>query len=70
MAEQRPAAPAPGGREAAGGAGAERAGGARAARDTGPRPSQSVIYWRYLIFWLLFFAFVYFVTLYGIVAEA
>lgn len=35
-----------------------------------PRPSQSVIYWRYLIFWLLFFGFVYFVTLYGIVAEA
>jgi len=29
-----------------------------------------VIYWRYLIFWLLFFGFVYFVTLYGIVAEA
>lgn len=35
-----------------------------------PRPSQSVIYWRYLIFWLLFFGLVYFVTLYGIVAEA
>ena len=39
-------------------------------RESPPRPSQSVIYWRYLIFWLLFFTLVYFVTLYGIVAEA
>ena len=63
MAEQRPAA--------TGGPAAEREGGARASqRDAGPRASQSVIYWRYLIFWLLFFALVYFVTLYGIVAEA
>jgi hypothetical protein len=77
MAEERPAGareagggPAPD-RAAAGGPAADRAGGARAAqRDTGPRQSQSVIYWRYLIFWLLFFALVYFVTLYGIVAEA
>jgi hypothetical protein len=56
MAEQRPPAPAAGARPAP--------------RDAAPRASQSVIYWRYLIFWLLFFGFVYFVTLYGIVAEA
>ncbi|HLW47634.1 MAG TPA: hypothetical protein VKW09_07695 [bacterium] len=57
MAEHRAAAPA--------------AGAARAAqRDGADRPSQSVIYWRYLIFWFLFFSLVYFVTLYGIVAEA
>jgi hypothetical protein len=55
MAEQRPAA-----------AGAPRT----AARDAGPQLSPTAIYWRYLIFWLLFFALVYFVTLYGIVAEA
>jgi hypothetical protein len=48
------------------------AGGAARAqqRDAAERPSQSVIYWRYLIFWILFFILVYFVTLYGIVAEA
>jgi len=55
MADQRPAA-----------AGAPRASARDAARETSP----SAIYWRYLIFWLLFFALVYFVTLYGIVAEA
>lgn len=55
MAEQRPAA-----------AGAPRA----TQRDAGREASPSAIYWRYLIFWLLFFALVYFVTLYGIVAEA
>jgi hypothetical protein len=38
--------------------------------DAAERPSQSVIYWRYLIFWLLLFSLVYFVSLYGIVAEA
>jgi hypothetical protein len=43
---------------------------ARGQHDGAERPSQSVIYWRYLIFWLLFFILVYFVTLYGIVAEA
>jgi hypothetical protein len=60
MAEQRP--------PAAGGPAPERTRASQ--RDDAPRPSQSVIYWRYLIFWLLFFGFVYFVTLYGIVAEA
>jgi len=56
MAEQRPAARA--------------TAPARGQHDGAERPSQSVIYWRYLIFWLLFFTLVYFVTLYGIVAEA
>ncbi|HEV2439223.1 MAG TPA: hypothetical protein VGX97_04095 [bacterium] len=63
MAEERPAA--------AGGPAADKTGGARASQGGAAKPaSQSVIYWRYLIFWLLFFGFVYFVTLYGIVAEA
>ncbi len=57
MAEQRPAAAA---------SGAPRA----SQREAAPPTSQSVIYWRYLIFWLLFFGLVYIVTLYGIVAEA
>ena len=56
MAEHQPAAPA--------------AAPARGQHGGVERPSQSVIYWRYLIFWLLFFTLVYFVTLYGIVAEA
>ncbi|HEV2357964.1 MAG TPA: hypothetical protein VGZ23_10205 [bacterium] len=45
---------------------ADAAGAARASQS----PSQSVIYWRYLIFWLLLFGLIYFVSLYGIVAEA
>jgi len=57
MAEHQPAAPAAGAR------GAQRDAAA-------PRPSQSIIYWRYLIFWLLLFGLIYFVSLYGIVAEA
>ena len=61
MAEHRPAAAAEGPRPGAPGGAAAR---------TQERPSQSVIYWRYLIFWILFFTLVYFVTLYGIVAEA
>ncbi len=39
-----------------------------AAADEGP--SAWVVYWRYLIFWLLFFGLIYLVSLYGIVAEA
>lgn len=35
-----------------------------------PRPRSSVIAWRYVIFWLLFLGLVFFVSLYGIVAEA
>jgi hypothetical protein len=56
MAEHRPAAAA--------------AGPARGQHGEAERPSQSVIYWRYLLFWLLLLTLVYFVTLYGIVAEA
>ena len=41
-----------------------------AQHEAAPPASQGIIYWRYLIFWLLFFGLVYFVTLYGIVAEA
>jgi len=32
-------------------------------------PAASVVYWRYLIFWVLLFAFLFFVSLYGIVAD-
>jgi hypothetical protein len=39
-------------------------------REAAPQTRPSVIYWRYLIFWLLFFGLIYFVSLYGIVAEA
>jgi len=56
MAEQRPS-PAP-------------SGARPSQREAAPPKSQSVIYWRYLIFWLLFFGLVYIVALYGIVAEA
>ncbi len=42
----------------------QRAGGEAA------QPSGTVVYWRYLIFWLLFFGLIYFISLYGIVAEA
>jgi len=28
-----------------------------------------VVYWRYLVFWVLLFAFLFFVSLYGIVAD-
>jgi hypothetical protein len=33
-------------------------------------PSAVVVYWRYLVFWLLLFGLLYFISLYGIVAEA
>jgi hypothetical protein len=32
-------------------------------------PSASVVYWRYLVFWVLLFAFLFFVSLYGVVAD-
>jgi hypothetical protein len=32
-------------------------------------PSATVVYWRYLVFWVLLFAFLFFVSLYGIVAD-
>ncbi len=44
------------------------------ARSAGDRIAQGssagTVYWRYLIFWLLFFGLLYFVSLFGIVAEA
>jgi hypothetical protein len=33
-------------------------------------PSSWAIYWRYLIFWILLFGLLFFISLYGIVAEA
>jgi hypothetical protein len=33
-------------------------------------PTAAVVYWRYLIFWLLFFGLIYLISLYGVVAEA
>jgi hypothetical protein len=44
----------------------ERGGATEAASG----PTTAVVYWRYLIFWLLFFGLLYFISLYGIVAEA
>ncbi len=32
-------------------------------------PTASTVYWRYLVFWVLLFAFLFFVSLYGIVAD-
>jgi hypothetical protein len=34
------------------------------------RPSRTAVEWRYVIFWILFLGLVFFVSLYGIVAEA
>ncbi len=42
----------------------------RGAEGAAPGPAATVVYWRYLIFWLLFFGLLYFISLYGIVAEA
>jgi hypothetical protein len=33
-------------------------------------PSATVVFWRYMIFWLLFLGLVFFVALFGLVAEA
>jgi hypothetical protein len=38
--------------------------------DRSKSASGTAVYWRYLIFWLLLFGLLYFVSLYGIVAEA
>jgi hypothetical protein len=38
--------------------------------DVSLRTSAGAVYWRYLIFWLLLFGLTYFISLYGIVAEA
>jgi len=32
-------------------------------------PTAGVVYWRYLVFWALLFALLFFVSLYGIVAD-
>lgn len=32
-------------------------------------PSASVVYWRYLIFWVLLFGLLFFVSFYGVVAD-
>ncbi len=43
----------------------------RAPARTSAKPvSGGAVFWRYLIFWLLFFGLIYFISLYGIVAEA
>jgi hypothetical protein len=34
------------------------------------RPSATVVFWRYTIYWLLFLGLVFFVALFGVVAEA
>ena len=41
---------------------------APAAQPSGP--SATVVFWRYVIFWLLFLGLVFFVALFGVVAEA
>jgi hypothetical protein len=42
----------------------------RAPQTPASGPSTAVVYWKYVIFWLLLFGLLYFVSLYGIVAEA
>jgi len=32
-------------------------------------PTATVVYWRYLVFWALLFGFLFFVSLYGLVAD-
>lgn len=44
--------------------------GTKARSDQSQPSSGSAVYWRYLIFWLLLFGLLYFVSLFGIVAEA
>ena len=33
-------------------------------------PKASVVYWKYLLYWLLLFGLLYLVSLFGVVAEA
>jgi hypothetical protein len=40
------------------------------AREAPSGPMASVVYWKYLIFWLLFFGLMFLISLYGVVAEA
>lgn len=44
---------------------AQRAPGT-AAREPGP----AAVFWRYAIFWLVFFGLLFFIALFGVVAEA
>ncbi len=33
-------------------------------------PSRTTVSWRYVVFWILFFSLIFFISLYGIIAEA
>lgn len=33
-------------------------------------PSTTAVYWKYLIFWVLFFSLIFLISLFGVVAEA
>jgi len=33
-------------------------------------PSRATVSWRYVIFWIAFFGLIFFISLYGIIAEA
>jgi hypothetical protein len=33
-------------------------------------PSRTKVSWRYVVFWIVFFGLLFFISLYGIVAEA
>jgi len=35
-----------------------------------PGPTRATVFWRYAIFWLLFFGTIFFISLFGVVAEA
>jgi hypothetical protein len=42
----------------------------RAPATTTSGPSATVIFWRYMIFWIFFFGLIFFAALFGLVAEA
>ena len=42
----------------------------RAPATPTPGPSTTVVFWRYTIFWILFLGLIFFVALFGVVAEA
>ena len=42
----------------------------RAPGTVAREPDPAVVFWRYAIFWLLFFGLLFFVALFGVVAEA
>jgi hypothetical protein len=35
-----------------------------------PTPSRAKVSWRYVVFWIVFFGLIFFISLYGIIAEA